>query len=78
MRLYANVFQKLKMDYAIVTSEDGYDEISLTSDFKITAAGLEKVYSPADFGLPTIRPEEIYGGSTKEEKALENYISLNS
>ncbi|MCR5247276.1 MAG: anthranilate phosphoribosyltransferase [Paludibacteraceae bacterium] len=79
MRLYANVFQKLKMDYAIVTSEDGYDEISLTSDFKITAAGLEKVYSPADFGLPTIRPEEIYGGSTKEEaKQIFDNVLTNS
>ncbi len=67
MRLYVNVFQKMKVDYAIVTSEDGYDEISLTSDFKISTAGLEKVYSPADFGLKTVKPEEIYGGSTKEE-----------
>ena len=80
MRLYANVFQKMKIDYAIVTSEDGYDEISLTSDFKISTVGLEKVYSPSDFGLKTIKPEEIYGGTTKEEamKIFDDVLTNNA
>lgn len=80
MRLYANVFQKMKTEYAIVTSEDGYDEISLTSDFKISTVDLEKVYSPSDFGLKTVKPEEIYGGSTKEEamKIFDNVLTNNA
>ena len=36
MRLYNQVYQKLGIDYGIVNSIDGYDEISLTSDFKVT------------------------------------------
>ena len=36
MRLYSNVYQKLGIDYGIVNSIDGYDEISLTGDFKVT------------------------------------------
>ena len=36
MRLYNQVYLKLGIDYGIVNSIDGYDEISLTSDFKVT------------------------------------------
>ena len=35
MRLYQQVYQKIGIDYGIVNSIDGYDEISLTSDFKV-------------------------------------------
>ena len=35
MRLYNNVYQKIGIDYGIVNSMDGYDEISLTGDFKV-------------------------------------------
>lgn len=66
-RLYTNVCQALKINYAVVSSTDGYDEISLTSDFKVATKNIEKVYSPADFGMEKITPEKIYGGNTKEE-----------
>ena len=36
MRLYQQVYQRIGIDYGIVTSIDGYDEISLTGDFKVT------------------------------------------
>ena len=36
MRLYHAVYQRLGIDYGIVNSIDGYDEISLTGDFKVT------------------------------------------
>ena len=36
MRLYQQVYQRLGIDYGIVNSIDGYDEISLTGDFKVT------------------------------------------
>ena len=35
MRLYHAVYQRLGIDYGIVNSIDGYDEISLTGDFKV-------------------------------------------
>jgi anthranilate phosphoribosyltransferase len=67
MRLYNSVYQKLGVDYAIENSIDGYDEISLTSNFKVTTNNYEKIFSPNDVKMPLAKPGEIYGGTTKEE-----------
>lgn len=69
MRLYNQLYQKLGIDYGIVNSMDGYDEISLTGDFKVTTNNYERVFSPSDFGFSIARPEEIVGGATEEEAA---------
>ena len=63
-RLYTSIHQRLGDNYGVVTSYDGYDEISLTSGFKICTKYFEKVYTPKDLGFNYIRPEEIYGGET--------------
>ena len=49
MRLYAQVYQRLGIDYGIINSIDGYDEISLTGDFKVSTNQYERVFSPAIF-----------------------------
>lgn len=67
MRLYGNVYQKLGVDYGIVNSIDGYDEISLTGDFKVTTNRYERIYKPSDFGLPVADATHLQGGNTKEE-----------
>ena len=67
MRLYANVYQKMGVDYGIVNSIDGYDEISLTSDFKVTTNNYERIFRPADLGFPTADADNLKGGATKEE-----------
>lgn len=69
MRLYNNVYQKIGIDYAIVNSIDGYDEISLTGDFKVTTNDYERVFKPSDLGLRTARPEELQAGATEEDAA---------
>lgn len=69
MRLYNQVYQKLGIDYGIVNSMDGYDEISLTGDFKVTTNNYEKVFSPADLGFEPAKPEELRGGATEQEAA---------
>ncbi len=51
MRLYNQVYQKIGIDYGIVNSIDGYDEISLTSDFKVTTNNYERIFKPQDLGL---------------------------
>ena len=66
-RLYTNIHQKIGDNYGVVTSYDGYDEISLTSGFKINTKYYEKVYTPIDMGLKYVRPSDIYGGNTAEE-----------
>ena len=67
MRLYNQVYQKLGIDYGIVNSIDGYDEISLTSDFKVTTNSYEKIFKPQDLGFEIAKPEEVRGGATEEE-----------
>ena len=69
MRLYTNVFQKLGIGFAVVNNLDGYDEISLTNQFKVMTNRYETIYSPADLGFPLLRQEELFGGNTPEEAA---------
>ena len=69
MRLYHQVYQKIGIDYAIVHSMDGYDEISLTGDFKVTTGGYERIFRPAELGFGVIKPEELQAGATEEEAA---------
>ncbi len=69
MRLYNNVYQKIGIDYGIVNSIDGYDEISLTSDFKVTTNQYERIFKPQDLGFEIAKPEELVGGATEEEAA---------
>lgn len=67
MRLYQQVYQKIGIDYGIVNSIDGYDEISLTGPFKVTTAAYERVFKPADLSFDIAKPEEIQAGATEEE-----------
>ena len=67
MRLYNQVYQKIGIDYAIVNSIDGYDEISLTGDFKVSTNDYEKIFSPSDLGFKIAQPDELQGGATEQE-----------
>ena len=67
MRLYHQVYQKLGIDYGIVNSIDGYDEISLTGDFKVTTNQYERIFSPKDLGFSAARPEELVAGASEQE-----------
>ena len=66
-RLYVNAHQKIGDRFGVVTSYDGYDEVSLTSAFKLVTDRYEKVMTAKDLGLGEVRPDEIYGGSTPQE-----------
>lgn len=67
MRLYSNVYQKIGIDYGIVNSMDGYDEISLTGDFKVTTNDYERIFKPSELGMETITPEELKAGADEME-----------
>lgn len=67
MRLYAAIHQKIGDNFGVVTSYDGYDEISLTSGFKIITRNFEKVLTPVDLELKYVEPKDIYGGETAAE-----------
>jgi anthranilate phosphoribosyltransferase len=48
---------------------DGYDEVSLTSDFKMISNQTEQIVSPESLGMKTVQPEELHNGSTVPEAA---------
>ncbi len=79
-RLYVNLHQKIGDNYGVVTSYDGYDEISLTSGFKLITNYFEKVFTPKDLGLDYVDKQEIYGGSTPQEawKIFDDVLSGRS
>ncbi|MBR1790417.1 MAG: anthranilate phosphoribosyltransferase [Bacteroidaceae bacterium] len=71
LRLYTSLHQRIGDQFGVITSYDGYDEISLTSGFKFVTNHFEKVFTPKDLGLNYINPEDIYGGQTiSEAKAI--------
>lgn len=67
LRLYSYTYQQSGVRFGVVHSMDGYDEISLTSEFKVTTAESEKVYTPEMLGMERCREEELYGGDSVEE-----------
>lgn len=69
MKLYSEVYHRLGVDYAIVNSIDGYDEISLTGDFKVATNTYERIFSPSDLGMQKAKPEELVAGATEKEAA---------
>ncbi len=75
LRLYANIHQRIGDNYGIVTSIDGYDEISLTGPFKYVSNHQECVFQPEDLGYTAIDPKEIYGGTTIAE-AKKTFLSV--
>ncbi|TZF84497.1 anthranilate phosphoribosyltransferase [Pedobacter sp. BS3] len=68
-RLYAYLYQKSAKKYTILHALAGYDEISLTSDFKTFTNDGEKIYRLSEIGFEKINPEAIGGGSTVKESA---------
>lgn len=68
-RLYNYLYQQSSKPFAIIHSLDGYDEISLTGDFKYIMNGVEEIGSPKAFGYSQVKPHELHGGSTVEEAA---------
>ena len=68
-RIYAYLYQKSDVKYTILNALDGYDEVSLTGDFKTFSAEGEKINSIESLGFEKLDPSEIGGGSTVKESA---------
>jgi len=66
-RLYNYTYQQTGVDFAIIHSLDGYDELSLTGDMKIIRNSGEEVVKPYDLGFGTVKPEDLFGGDTVEK-----------
>ncbi len=68
-RLYAYLYQQSDKNYAILHALDGYDEVSLTGDFKLITNDREEVLGPKNLGLPHYQPQALSGGNSIEEAA---------
>lgn len=69
LRLYRYIAQNEGINCTIVHSLDGYDEISLTSPFKVADNSSELLLTAADLGLGAAKEADLYGGDTVEEAA---------
>jgi anthranilate phosphoribosyltransferase len=66
---YRNVYESLDVNFSVINSIDGYDEVSLTDKTHFACNHKEGYYSPADFGFEKIHPESIHGGNSIGEAA---------
>lgn len=69
LRLYNYTYQESGTRFAVVHSLDGYDEISLTGEFKVATADKEKLYTPEMLGFQRITEADLDGGETPEAAA---------
>lgn len=68
-RLYAYLYQDTDKNYTILHAVDGFDEVSLTCDFKTFSKKGEALRTVADLGFEQIDEEVIKGGDTVESSA---------
>ena len=63
------LFKDLKVcpNYALIHSLDGFDEISLGSNFKVIYKDSEKIFSPQDIGMEVLDIKNLAQISSKEE-----------
>jgi len=68
-RLYNYMLQQTDKNFTIIYSLDGYDEVSLTGEFKLISNREEELLSPAKAGMPELKAEDLSGGNTVEDSA---------
>jgi anthranilate phosphoribosyltransferase len=68
-RLYNYLYQLSKVKYNIIFSLDGYDEVSLTSEFKYILNGVEEIVSPENMNFARVKQSQLKGGRNVPEAA---------
>ncbi len=66
---YKNVYETLDVNYTVINSKDGYDEVSLTAPTRFARNEQEGYLTAKDFGFSRIEPKSIHGGNSTEEAA---------
>lgn len=74
-RLYNYIYQQTDKNYTIIYSLDGYDEISLTSEFKMISNLEEDLIDPEKIGFTRLTHDDIKGGVTVEE-SVKIFLSI--
>ncbi|EDM36156.1 anthranilate phosphoribosyltransferase [Pedobacter sp. BAL39] len=68
-RLYAYLYQETDKNYTILHAVDGFDEVSMTCDFKTFSKNGEALTKIIDLGFEEIDEQLIKGGDTVESSA---------
>lgn len=68
-RLYAYLYQQTDKNYTIIHALDGFDEVSMTCDFKTFSKKGEQLHTIADLGFEQIEEHQIQGGDSVESSA---------
>lgn len=66
LRKYNYLLQSTNEKYMLVHSEDGYDEISLTSPVRIATRQSNRMYTARELNLDPVVTSQLYGGETAE------------
>lgn len=69
-RLYNYLYQHTEKQYSIIHALDGYDEISLTGDFKVINNQGENYYTVEGLGFEKVQMEELSGGDNVQDAAI--------
>lgn len=68
-RMYAYLYQNTPINFTILNSLDGYDEVSLTGNTKLISNRSEQILKPEDFNVNRLSPNAIKGGNSVAESA---------
>ncbi len=59
----------VRLNFGVLFGLDGYDEISLTSDFELITQKGKETFSPEQLGFTKCKQEDLHGGNNVEESA---------
>lgn len=74
-RLYGYLYQNTNKQYSIIHALDGYDEISMTGDFKVINNQGENYYNMEELGFTPVSALELTGGETIAD-AAQTFLSI--
>jgi anthranilate phosphoribosyltransferase len=69
LNIYGELFSKTEGNFGVLYGTDGYDEISLTSDFELITKKGKETISPEQLGFTKCKQEDLHGGNNVEESA---------
>ena len=69
VRVYQDILSKERKSYKVIHGLDGYDEVSLTSNFLLSTDGYSQQLAPSDLELNILESESLAGGETVDDSA---------
>ena len=67
--LYKDLFLASGTKFGVVHALDGYDEVSLTGDFRLANNHTDKIINPKVIDMELVDAQELHGGNSLEESA---------